>query len=125
MDDDEDKVYIFREDDIRANDTSTIQAGALGYDYNADSAFVYKGEGQNNEIQQAPMQGQLRFENVDGGVEAIDTLVPGNRSLRLMVNRNCKINVRVIDRFGNPRARGGRRRRSSCTQKRTSERAVK
>ena len=87
------------------------------------SAFVYKGEGQNNEIQQAPMQGQLRFENVDGGVEAIDTLVPGNRSLRLMVNRNCKINVRVIDRFGNPRARGGDDVEAVVVHTETNERA--
>ena len=87
------------------------------------TAFVYRGEGQNNEIQQAPMHGQLRFENVDGGVEATDTLVPGNRSLRLMVNRNCKINVRVIDRFGNPRARGGDDVEAVVVHTETNERA--
>jgi hypothetical protein len=76
----EDKESMYSsEDDVRVNndENNKIQTGALGYDYNADSAFVYRGEGQNNEIQQAPMQGQLRFENVDGGVEATDTLVPG------------------------------------------------
>ncbi|CAL6286735.1 unnamed protein product [Bathycoccus prasinos] len=122
----EDKESMYSsEDDVRVNndENNKIQTGALGYDYNADSAFVYRGEGQNNEIQQAPMQGQLRFENVDGGVEATDTLVPGNRSLRLMVNRNCKINVRVIDRFGNPRARGGDDVEAVVVHTETNERA--
>ena len=122
----EDKESMYSsEDDVRVNndENNKIQTGALGYDYNADSAFVYRGEGQNNEIQQAPMHGQLRFENVDGGVEATDTLVPGNRSLRLMVNRNCKINVRVIDRFGNPRARGGDDVEAVVVHTETNERA--
>ena len=122
----EDKESMYSsEDDVRVNndENNKIQTGALGYDYNADSAFVYRGEGQNNEIQQAPMQGQLHFENVDGGVEATDTLVPGNRSLRLMVNRNCKINVQVIDRFGNPRARGGDDVEAVVVHTETNERA--
>ena len=114
---DDDVASKYSDDEYYANNNNNNrrsdilpQQGAVGYDYNTDEAFVYR-EGNSQQQQIAStrqeIQQTLRFENVDGGVEATDTLVPGNRALRLMVNRNCKINVRVIDRFGNPRARGG------------------